>query len=627
MQAAIAAGAGAGAGAGLVIGPLVDDDEEYKQDELRAIEESKRTAQEDADAARARGLSDLDGIPADLQVFFDKPDPVLGIPCIELNPKWLVPKIKDGEEAKSELYCYICHSLCTVMMTTTCGHALCRNCLPLDDAKKPETCAICRQPTVVDGIPVWFPDTSASKALASMIFLCQYKGCSGAVPFGKDKMERVKKHLLQCDFRPVPCAMCRKSFAPEDIFAHGETCMTTKKCDRCNQDIDQAKFADHRTGPFGTDFLAGEPGSQYIKFLDSASVAMTQLPCKGFRFCNTSMCLGADKLGFAVIRGGDAEHKKHQTKCDDTVVSCPISVRGCKWSGRVGDLYHHLTTASNNTLVHAQFFAAHMGGIKFERSRHETKGGNGSWTVQDAGDWNAMIRVYRIMQLASILPETKLERKQAPVESKEQSAAAGSGSGSGGGGGSGSGSGGGVSDGTRIYARTIRDDRHRHDLTLTENPYDKLSWSCDGCHLLGATTSYHCAECKFDLHPECSGRSHGQVVHHQDHSHPLKWTPYPYGKGRYGCDGCSMQGTGPSYQCDICKYDLHPDCVAPRVMTWFELTDLLKRSPKIIDGSDRGAGAGSGSGTGSGSGSGRKRKASDEDRDGESASKKRKTDV
>ena len=52
--------------------------------------------------------------------------------------------------------------------------------------------------------------------------------------------------------------------------------------------------------------------------------------------------------------------------------------------------------------------------------------------------------------------------------------------------------------------RTKKDDRHEHELTLTETPYGHAHYVCDGCQLAGQGASYQCQQCNFDLHLDCA---------------------------------------------------------------------------------------------------------------------------
>jgi len=44
------------------------------------------------------------------------------------------------------------------------------------------------------------------------------------------------------------------------------------------------------------------------------------------------------------------------------------------------------------------------------------------------------------------------------------------------------------------------------------------------------------------------------------HEHELELLPKVYGGMGYGCDKCSQFGSGHVYHCDLCQYDMHPQC-------------------------------------------------------------------
>jgi len=44
------------------------------------------------------------------------------------------------------------------------------------------------------------------------------------------------------------------------------------------------------------------------------------------------------------------------------------------------------------------------------------------------------------------------------------------------------------------------------------------------------------------------------------HTHVLKLENFVYKKGEYICDRCNQRFSGQVYHCAGCRYDLHPDC-------------------------------------------------------------------
>ncbi len=65
--------------------------------------------------------------------------------------------------------------------------------------------------------------------------------------------------------------------------------------------------------------------------------------------------------------------------------------------------------------------------------------------------------------------------------------------------------------------KTYTDTRHSHPLLLTYAPYLKVpmyknkSYICNSCQNHGEGYSYHCAECRFDVHPGCCELTHPRL--------------------------------------------------------------------------------------------------------------------
>jgi len=49
-------------------------------------------------------------------------------------------------------------------------------------------------------------------------------------------------------------------------------------------------------------------------------------------------------------------------------------------------------------------------------------------------------------------------------------------------------------------------------------------------------------------------------VHDPLHQHPLKLQTFVYKKGEYICDKCEKRFSGQVYHCATCRFDLHPGC-------------------------------------------------------------------
>ncbi|KAG2327371.1 hypothetical protein Bca4012_036377 [Brassica carinata] len=99
---------------------------------------------------------------------------------------------------------------------------------------------------------------------------------------------------------------------------------------------------------------------------------------------------------------------------------------------------------------------------------------------------------------------------------------------------------------------------HPHPLQLippTSSP------PCSACKLAGGNGRvYSCRPCNFSLHESCSKMK--QVITHPSHpSHTLTLLVAPvYDGGYFNCDGCGVNGTGFSYQCSLCDFDIHALC-------------------------------------------------------------------
>ncbi|KAL8228034.1 hypothetical protein R6Q57_015618 [Mikania cordata] len=100
---------------------------------------------------------------------------------------------------------------------------------------------------------------------------------------------------------------------------------------------------------------------------------------------------------------------------------------------------------------------------------------------------------------------------------------------------------------------------HKHNLMIHEMP-DGAEVSCSGCNSLATKTIYICWQCNFYLHEQCfqATRSRKHPSHPQ---HPLTLVPYPtYPSNSFYCNSCKIVGTGFSYSCSECEFDLHVQC-------------------------------------------------------------------
>ncbi|KAI3719164.1 hypothetical protein L6452_20058 [Arctium lappa] len=100
---------------------------------------------------------------------------------------------------------------------------------------------------------------------------------------------------------------------------------------------------------------------------------------------------------------------------------------------------------------------------------------------------------------------------------------------------------------------------HTHNLTMHEIP-DGAEVSCSGCNSSATQTVYVCWRCNFFLHDQCFHATRSRK--HPSHpSHPLTLVPYPtYPSNSFYCNSCKIIGTGFSYSCSDCDFDLHIQC-------------------------------------------------------------------
>jgi len=114
---------------------------------------------------------------------------------------------------------------------------------------------------------------------------------------------------------------------------------------------------------------------------------------------------------------------------------------------------------------------------------------------------------------------------------------------------------------------TIFDARHSltHDAPLTL--VHDTSYHCNSCRSTGSGYSYHCRVCQFDVHPNQCELFTPLLFNDANHAHTLRLTSSPYedetGSTLFLCDICGREGLQWSYHCDGCQvYFIHP-CIAP----------------------------------------------------------------
>lgn len=100
---------------------------------------------------------------------------------------------------------------------------------------------------------------------------------------------------------------------------------------------------------------------------------------------------------------------------------------------------------------------------------------------------------------------------------------------------------------------------HAHNLIMHQ-VHEAAKMSCSCCNSLVIGTIFVCSPCNFTLHEQCF-RATRSLKHPSHPSHPLTLVPYPtYPSNSFYCNSCKITGTGLSYSCSDCEFDLHVHC-------------------------------------------------------------------
>jgi hypothetical protein len=112
--------------------------------------------------------------------------------------------------------------------------------------------------------------------------------------------------------------------------------------------------------------------------------------------------------------------------------------------------------------------------------------------------------------------------------------------------------------------RTITNLLHPHKLVLTYRPYERLEgdvdtsgYNCDRCGWSGTNYSYHCSECKFDLHPVKACPTTPATFNDPRHPHTLQMikTSHPN-----RCEFCHENCSSWAWSCTGCGFYCHMNC-------------------------------------------------------------------
>ncbi|KAK3035768.1 hypothetical protein RJ639_033497 [Escallonia herrerae] len=104
-----------------------------------------------------------------------------------------------------------------------------------------------------------------------------------------------------------------------------------------------------------------------------------------------------------------------------------------------------------------------------------------------------------------------------------------------------------------------------HTLSLLPiSAYPGGIFNCDACKHRGSGFSYHCPHCDFDLHVVCASKP--LSITHHSHPRPMQLVfSAPYDTNRFACNVCSKIGSKQwLYRCAACEFDVHMDCAIAR---------------------------------------------------------------
>ncbi|KAJ4705555.1 putative Cysteine/Histidine-rich C1 domain family protein [Melia azedarach] len=112
---------------------------------------------------------------------------------------------------------------------------------------------------------------------------------------------------------------------------------------------------------------------------------------------------------------------------------------------------------------------------------------------------------------------------------------------------------------------------HPHNLTLYQLAPGQ-NFPCSGCQFsCSSCTAYGCAHCQFFLHEQC-GRANRTMQHPAHSSHHLTLIPHStHSFGSFMCDACGVPGSGFSFCCALCDFDLHVRCASLPLKAKYEV--------------------------------------------------------
>lgn len=106
--------------------------------------------------------------------------------------------------------------------------------------------------------------------------------------------------------------------------------------------------------------------------------------------------------------------------------------------------------------------------------------------------------------------------------------------------------------------RFVLHPSHSHPLMLMKT--SEHSSSCDACTKVTTDFSYQCRGCSFTLHQSCA-RLPSRIKHWKHPQHTLKLLRKPPKEEViFICGQCGEQGRSWRFHCATCRFDVHPHC-------------------------------------------------------------------
>ncbi|CAN8276959.1 unnamed protein product [Cochlearia groenlandica] len=112
-----------------------------------------------------------------------------------------------------------------------------------------------------------------------------------------------------------------------------------------------------------------------------------------------------------------------------------------------------------------------------------------------------------------------------------------------------------------VTRQSVRHPSHNHPLRVYKSK-EEDEIVCSGCELDLIGQAFKCikSECDFFLHKSCFDLP-SEINHKSHKDHPLTLLYFPPDDSYiYTCHACDQYGSGFTYHCSKCKYNLHVGC-------------------------------------------------------------------